>query len=319
MKKRKAAIIGIGHVGAHTASALCTMGIVDELVLIDRNEQKVISEAQDLNDALLYTPFAVDVHPGSFEDLADCDVLINSAGDIELLRGGEDRSKELDFTIRAVHSYAAKIRESGFNGVIINISNPCDVVSRALSLHTGLPHSHVFGTGTALDSSRLIGALSRQTGIARSSITAMMLGEHGSRQFAPFSVVNFHGAPLDAAARKQLTLSWKELEKEAIQGGWVTFAGKFCTEYGIAATAARLTQAVLRDEHLIAPVSAPLNGEYGQTGLYAGVPAVIGAGGIEKVIELPLSEAEQKEFDECCKAIRANIRKADALEQLLYR
>lgn len=317
MKQKKVAILGVGHVGAHAASALCTQGIADEVVLIDANTQKITSEAQDLNDALLYTPFAVNVHPGDFNDLADCDILIHSVGDIELLRGSEERSLELDFNIRAVYENAKKIKDSGFQGIIINISNPCDVITRALSIHTGLPQNHVFGTGTALDSSRLIGALSRQTGIAKSSISAMMLGEHGNRQFAPRSVVSFHGAPLEDAVLTALSMSWSEIEHEAIKGGWVTFAGKFCTEYGIAATGARLAQAVLRDEHLILPVSAPLNGEYGQSDLYAGVPAVIGRNGIEKVITLPLTESEQEEFASCCDAIRKNILKAEALEKKL--
>lgn len=315
MKHRKAAIIGVGHVGAHTASALCTLGVVDELILIDQNEQKVISETQDLNDALLYTPWSVNVHPGTFEDLGDVDVLINSAGDIELLRGSEERSKELEFTMKAVHSYASKIKDSGFHGVVINISNPCDVITRELQKETGLPANQVFGTGTALDSSRLIGAISKRTGIAKTSITAMMLGEHGNRQFAPRSVLSFHGAPLDAARLKDMNLDWKELEKEAIKGGWVTFAGKFCTEYGIAATAARLAQAVLRDEHLILPVSAPLNGEYGESGLYAGVPAVIGANGIERVVELPLTPDELEEFHECVSAIRENVERAENIRK----
>lgn len=318
MKLRKVGIIGIGNVGAHVASALCTQGIADEIVLIDHNQQKVISESQDLNDALLYTPYAVNIHPGDFPDLADCEILINCAGDISLEIGTGDRSKELDYTIRAVHSYAKKIQDSGFHGVIINIANPCDVITRALSLHTGLPEHQVFGTGSALDSSRLIGALSQETGIAKSSITAMMMGEHGAHQFAPRSVVNFHGAPIEDATLKPLDQSWSDIEEKAIKGSWVTFQGKNCTEYGIAATAARLAQAILRDEHLIIPVSAPLNGEYGQSGLYAGAPAVIGRNGIEKVIELPLTEEELKKFGECCDAIRENIRKADFLEAELY-
>lgn len=317
MKHRKAAILGVGHVGAHVASALCMEGIVDELILIDTRPQKIISEAQDLNDALLYTSWSVNVHPGDFADLKDCDVLINAAGDIELLRGNEERSSELDFTIRAVHSFAPKIAKSGFKGVIINISNPCDVVTRALAKGCGLPYGHVFGTGTALDTSRLVGAISKKTGLARHSITAMMLGEHGNRQFAPKSVLSFQGAPLKAASLLAKDLDWKELEQEAIKGGWVTFAGKQCTEYGIAATAARLAEAVLRDEHLILPVSAPLSGEYGQYDLYAGVPAVIGRHGIEKVIVLPLNDEEKTEFLACCDAIRSNVEKADALMEQL--
>lgn len=308
---RKAAVIGIGHVGAHAASALAMQGIVDEIILLDKNQQKVDSEVQDLRDALLMTPYAVKIHGGDYPDLKDVDVIIHSVGDIELLRKSRDRIDELKFNTPRARETAQKIRESGFHGILINISNPCDVITSVLAEETGLPEGHVFGTGTALDSSRLVSALAEKYGISRKSITAYMMGEHGNRQFAPKSVASFAGEPIDNIAGD--TLNWKELEKEAIGGGWVTFAGKFCTEYGIAATAARLAQAVLRDEHLISAVSAGLHGEYGQNDVFAGVPAIIGKEGVERILQLPLTEEELQEFDACCGTIRTNMETARTL------
>ena len=114
----------------------------------------------------------------------------------------------MDFTIPAVRGYAEKIKASGFDGVLINITNPCDIVTRELALHVGLPKGRVFGTGTGLDTSRLLSALARQTGIDHKSITCYMMGEHGNQQFAPWSCVSFRGMPLDtwAAARRALPL-----------------------------------------------------------------------------------------------------------------
>ena len=97
------------------------------------------------------------------------------------------------------------------------------------------------------------------------------------------------------------------LQKESIGGGWVTFSGKQCTEYGIATTAARMAHIVLHDEKAIMPASAELCGEYGETGLFAGVPCVLGANGVEQVIELPLSEEERAQFHSCCEGIRRNM------------
>lgn len=315
MKKRKAAILGAGHVGAHTANALVMQGLVDELILIDRNEQKVASEVNDLQDELLWMNSPVQIRTGRFEDLKDCDVLINAVGDIELLVGENDRSKELEFNIHAVDSFADAIRESGFDGILINISNPCDVISRYIAEKTGRPKHTVFGTGTALDSSRLISAIAKKTGLSRQSIDACMLGEHGNMQFAPASVFSVRGAPFAQAAPQAADLDWTELEREAIGGGWVTFGGKHCTEYGISATAARLVKAVLEDEQILIPVSAPLEGEYGQSDLYAGVPAIIGKNGIERVIELPLNKDEKERFACCCEGIRKNIRRADLISR----
>ena len=146
-KKRVLGVIGLGHVGAHVAYALAVQGIADELVLVDQNQQKLASEVQDLRDAAAYLPHRVTVRAGDFADLGECDVIVNSVGKIELLRGTHDRLTEMDFTIPAVRGYAEKVKASGFDGVLINITNPCDIVTRELALHVGLPKG--VGTRTA--------------------------------------------------------------------------------------------------------------------------------------------------------------------------
>ena len=177
------------------------------------------------------------------------------------------------------------------------------------SFWLSLIRGRVFGTGTGLDTSRLLSALARQTGLDHKSITCYMLGEHGNQQFAPWSCVSFRGVPLDTWAKtdERFRFDRETLQKESIGGGWVTFAGKFCTEYGIATTAARMAYAVLHDEKVILPTSAELCGEYGEEGLFAGVPCVIGENGAEQVVELPLTESEQASFHACCEGIRRNM------------
>ena len=308
-KKRVLGVIGLGHVGAHVAYSLAVQGIADDLVLVDQNELKLKSEVQDLRDAAAYLPHRVSVRAGDFSDLGECDVIVNSVGKIELLRGTHDRLTEMDYTIPAVRGYAEKIKASGFDGVLINITNPCDIVTRELALGLGLPRGRVFGTGTGLDTSRLLSALARQTGIDHKSITCYMMGEHGNLQFAPWSCVSFRGVPLEVWAQRDERFRFDRaaLQKESIGGGWVTFSGKFCTEYGIATTAARMAHIVLHDEKAIMPASAELCGEYGESGLFAGVPCVLGAGGVEQVVELPLSDEEQATFHSCCEGIRKNM------------
>lgn len=308
MKTRKVGVIGLGHVGAHVAYSLAVQGIADELVLVDMKEQKLASEVQDLRDAAAYLPHRVTVNPGDFADLGDCDVIVNSVGKIELLET-HDRLTEMDFTIAAVRSYVDKIKASGFDGVLINITNPCDIVTRELAMGLGLPKGRVFGTGTGLDTSRLLSALNRQTGIDHKSITAYMLGEHGALQFAPWSCVSFRGMPLDEWAKtdEKFRFDRDALQKESIGGGWVTYAGKQCTEYGICTTAARMVHIVLHDEKAIMPASMELDGEYGETGLFAGVPCLIGKNGVEQIIELPLTDEEKAKFHDCCEGIRKNM------------
>ena len=297
-KKRIIGIMGLGHVGAHVAYSLAIQGIADELFLADQNQHKLASEVQDLRDAVAYIPHRVTVRAADFSELGDCDLLINSVGKIDLLRGTHDRVTEMDFTIPAVRSFVDKVKASGFNGVVINITNPCDIVTRELALHLGLPRGRVFGTGTGLDTARLLSALARQTGIDHKSITAYMMGEHGNQQFA-----------LDDWAKtdERFRFDRDALQHESIEGGWVTFSGKYCTEYGIATTAARMASVVLHDEKAIMPASAELCGEYGEEGLFVGVPCVIGANGVEEVVELPLTDEEKATFHACCDGIRHNM------------
>ena len=308
-KRRTLGVIGLGHVGAHVAYALAAWGVADELILVDKNGQKLRSEVQDLRDAAAYLPHRVTVRGGTCADLGPCDLIVGSVGKIELLRGTHDRLTEMDFTVPEVRRYAAEVKASGFDGVFLNITNPCDIVTRELALGLGLPRGRVFGTGTGLDTSRLLSVLARQTGLDHKSITAYMLGEHGNEQFTPWSCVSFRGVPLDVWAERDERFRFDRaaLQKESIGGGWVTFSGKFCTEYGIATTAARMASIVLHDEKAILPASAELCGEYGESGLFAGVPCVLGAGGAEQVVELPLTAEELQEFHRCCAAIRQNI------------
>ena len=235
-------------------------------------------------------------------------MIVNSVGKISLLET-HDRLTEMDFTIPAVRGFAGKIKASGFDGVLVNITNPCDIVTRELALALGLPRGRVFGTGTGLDTSRLLSALARQTGVDHKSITAYMLGEHGALQFAPWSCVSFRGMPLDkwAETNERFRFDRDALQKESIGGGWVTYNGKQCTEYGICTTAARMVQIILHDEKAIMPASMELCGEYGESGLFAGVPCVIGKDGVEQIVELPLTDGERAKFHECCEGIRKNM------------
>ena len=117
------------------------------------------------------------------------------------------------------------------------------------------------------------------------------------------------GVPLDEWAKtdERFRFDREALTKEAIHGGWVTFSGKYCTEYGIATTAARMASIVLHDEKAVMPASMELCGEYGESGLFAGVPCVLGANGVEQVIELPLTAEEKHTFHQCCEGIRQNM------------
>ena len=310
MSDFKVGIIGLGHVGAHVLYTLALQGLADDFLLVDLEEKKgkLTAERQDVLDSMEFLPHKVSVRIGEIEDLGDRDVIINAVGDIAALKGTGTRLMELEFNSKAILSYADRLRDSGFNGILINISNPCDVITKKLSDLLGFEKGKVFGTGTGLDTARLKLRLQESTGISAQSLTAYMIGEHGSNQIAPGSVISFNGLSLEEYEKAEgVKLDLDAIEKDAKEGGWITYNGKFCTEYAIALTAARLVRYIRYDEKAVVPVSALLEGEYGESGLFVGVPAVVGRGGVERVVEIPLSDNDKKRFHECCESIRANL------------
>ena len=282
IKKRMVGIVGVGHVGAHVAFNLGMMGIADEVLLCDLKESKVTSEVQDLNDAVMYMPNHVVYKASDYAGLKDCDVIVNAVGDITLCASGS-RDGELENSVKQVADYVPKVMAGGFHGLFVSITNPCDVVANLIARKSGLPKGHVMGTGTLLDSSRLIHAISGQTGLDSRGFTAFMLGEHGNSQIVPWSQITFYGKPLsEMESDPKFRFDKEEVQERTIKGGWVTYSGKQCTEYGIASAGATLVRTILHDEKRILPCSAPLDGEYGESGIFCGVPAVIGANGVEK-------------------------------------
>lgn len=311
IRLRKVGIIGVGHVGAHVAFSLVTQGIVDELVLVDINKQKAISERQDLLDATTYLPHRINVIAGEYEDLADCDIIVNCVGKIDDV--SQDRLVELQQSIDMVNTYIKRVMDSGFNGIIINITNPCDIIAYYIQKTTGLPQNQVFGTGTGLDSSRFRNVMAECTGIDHKSIVGYSLGEHGDSQMIPWSAVNLGGKPLSELAKERPetfgSLDKKDITYRTVKGGWFTYAGKKCTEFGIASTAARIINGIYHDEKFVTTASTLLEGQYGEQGLYISIPVVIGKNGVEDKYELNLTEEELKEFKHSCSVVKENIAK----------
>ncbi len=306
MRDFKVGIIGIGHVGAHVLQTIAMQGLAEDIIIVDLPDKRVKaeSERQDVLDCMEFLPHRVKVEIGEVEDLGDRDVVVNCVGDILALKGTHTRLTELTFNMKAIDGYAHRLRDSGFKGVLVNISNPCDVVAKWFNDILKLPKGHVIGTGTGLDTARLKLRLQEATGVDAKSITAYMLGEHGNEQFSAWSACSLGGASLKGAG---YSFDLDKMEASAREGGWTTYNGKFCTEYAIAMTAAKLVRAIRFDENIIMPVSALLDGEYGEKDLYAGVPAVIGREGAKKIIELELTDEEKERFHKCCDGIRKNI------------
>lgn len=315
IKTRKVVIVGAGHVGSHCAFALATQGVCDEIVIVDIDEAKANSQAVDVTDAVVYLPHHVEARQGNLEDASDADIVVVCAGPLPMKN--QTRLDTLGATVKIVNTIIDPIVKSGFDGIILSISNPCDVIAHYIWKKTGFPKNRVIGTGTALDSSRLRRILGSEIGIDQKSIQGYSMGEHGDSQMVPWSHVSIGGKPLfDLMKEKPDTygkLDLPDLVKRTAYAGWVVLNGKGSTEFGIGTALTELAKAIFHNEKRILPCSALLEGEYGQNNVYASVPAIIGKDGVEEVIEINLTEKEQEEFKHTCGILKDYIEKAKNL------
>lgn len=316
IKTRKVVIVGTGNVGSHCAFSLAIQGVCDEIVFIDKNETKANAEAVDLSDTISYLPHYVESRKGLFNDCSDADIIVVSLG----VPPAPNKSR-LDFlegTIKEVDTIIDPILDSGFNGIFIVISNPVDVVSHYILEKTKFPKNKVFGTGTTLDSSRLRRILSKEIGIDPKSIQAYSMGEHGDSQMVPWSHVYLGGKPiLDLIKEKPDTFGKLDLEditKRAAFAAYEIIAGKGCTEFGIGVGLTEIVKTILHNERKILPATTLLEGEYGQTNVFASVPVVMTKDGIEEIIEINLTKEEKEQFNNSCKIIKSYIEKANNIK-----
>lgn len=306
--------IGAGHVGSHAAYALISQGLAEEIILIDTDTEKAEAQALDLSDSTAYLQSCASVRAGSYEDLKDACIAVICAGPLPDIAGGQtDRMQTLEATVTIMKDIVKGIRTSGFDGIIINISNPADVVTHYLQHELSWPERRILSTSTTLDSARLRRAISEAAGIDRKSVSAYALSEHGESQFAAWSQVTVGGKPLYELMEEYPgtygKLDLERIEEDARHTGWVILGGKGSTEFGIGASLAEVVRAILKNEHRILPVSVYLRGEYGYEDVFCSVPCVLGSEGIERVIELNLDDREKA-------LLRSSIEKMNACYRL---
>lgn len=308
ISNRKVVIVGAGHVGSHVGYALISQSLADEIVYIDSDRAKAVAQALDLTDATNYLPVRTKVTAGDYSDAADAQIMIIAAG--PLPSGSQTRMDTLGQTIEILKEVTASIKKSGFDGIIVNISNPADVITHYIQHMLNWAPERIFSTSTTLDSARLRRAIAQETGIDQKSITAYALGEHGESQMVAWSAVTIAGKPL-SQWREEHPDTFGRLDLDALadagrEGGWTILRGKGCTEFGIGASAAEVVRAIFYNENRVLSVSVLLNGQYGQHDVYASVPAIVGRDGIAHIIELHLTPEEQEKFDASCRTMSAN-------------
>lgn len=295
----KVVLVGTGAVGSSYAYALMNQGITDEIVLVDLNENKAKGDVMDLDHGIVYAPNALNIKFGSYEDCKDAALVVICAGAAQ--KPGETRLDLVSKNVKIFESIVGQIMASGFNGIFLVATNPVDILAYATLKFSGLPKERVIGSGTILDSARFRYLLGEEFDTAPTSVHGYIIGEHGDSQLPVWSSVNISGthiAPKLTEERKD------EIAVQVRDAAYKIIESKGATFYGIAMGLARITRAILRNENVVLPVGALLEGENGHSDVYIGIPSVINRNGIKKVVELELTDNEKDKLAKSVKTLK---------------
>ena len=306
--QRKAVIIGVGFVGSSTAFALMLKGVFQELILIDANAEKAQGEAMDISHGLPYAHPA-SIRAGTYADCADAGIVIITAGAAQ--KPGETRLDLIKKNASIMRSIVGEIKKTGFDGILLIVANPVDVLTHVAFVESGLPKNRVIGSGTVLDTARFKYLLSTALQVDARNVHGVIVGEHGDSELPVWSITNIAGMPVSefCAVRgiENREEMFNDIYKEVRDSAYEIIQRKQATYYGIAAAVTRICEVIVKNEHTMLPVSTELEGEYGLEGLCLSVPSVLGSDGVETVLELSLTYEEKKKFNASAKTLKGII------------
>jgi len=246
-------------------------------------------------------PLPAKIYAGGYEALADADIVVLSACSTIF---EQDRLLELDATVKVIAEIAPQLTASGFSGIVVSISNPCDVIAQYFARITGL---NVVGTGTALDSARLCRRLAAMLGVSPHSVCAYELGEHGDSQVPVWSSATVAGEPVDAfyQSQKGRDLDHAGIAERTKNAGGTVIKLKGATFYGVAMSTSRIVEAICEDENSVLPVAHVLGEKFGPLQNVAiSLPCVINREGIARVVRPVMNEAETQALTRSAETLR---------------
>lgn len=307
-KQQKIILIGDGAVGSSYAYALINQNIGQELGIIDVNVEKAEGDVMDLTSALAFTA-PKKIYVADYADCHDADLVVYTAGASQ--KPGETRLDLTEKNLRITKDVVEKVMASGFDGIFLVATNPVDILTYAVYKLSGLPSNQVIGTGTSLDSARFRQAVANLLDVDVRNVHGYIIGEHGDTEFPVWSHANVAGLQInewlnnnpdtDEQALVEIFFSVRDAAYEIIQRKGATF-------YGIGVSLARITRAILSNEHAVLPLSVYLEGEYGESDIYIGSPAIVNRKGIEKIVEIPLNDSEKEKMKHSTDTIRNHLK-----------
>lgn len=308
-RKGKVTVVGAGYYGSTTAQRLAEYDVFEEVVLTDIIEDRAEGLALDLNQARPIEGFETKItgvttgaDGSGYEKIAGSDVVIVTAG--RPRKPGMSRMDLLDVNAAIVRAVAESIAKYAPEAVVIVVSNPLDEMTALTQIATGFPRERVFGQAGMLDTARFSFFVAEKLGVPVGSVTTLTLGSHGETMVPVPSACSVDGKPLSEL------LSADEIEQlvDRTRKGGAEVNALLKTGsafYAPSAAAARMARAVIEDAGAVLPVCAWVDGEYGIEGVYLGVEAEVGAGGVKRIVRRDLTETELAALKEAAEAVRA--------------
>lgn len=308
---RKAAIIGCGFVGASSAFSLVHKGLFSELVLIDANHSKAEGEAMDLSHGRPFTS-PMKIYAGTYDDVSDCALIIITAGANQ--KPGETRLDLVHKNISIFKKIIPEITKRNFEGTLLIVANPVDILTYAALKISGYPKERVLGSGTVLDSARFRYLLSEHLHVDSRSVHAYIIGEHGDSELAVWSSANVSGIGINDFCELRGHYDHAEamdrIYRTVRDSAYEIIDRKGATYYGVAMAVSRIAEAIIRNEHSVLPVSSLMEGEYGLSDLCISVPTIVSAKGAEQVLEIPLSDEEKENLQKSAAELKKVLESA---------
>ncbi len=317
--KKKITLIGAGQIGGTLAHLIALKELAD-VVLFDVAAGIAKGKALDIAQSSPVNGFNVNLlGTDNYDDTKNSDVIIITAGVPR--KPGMTRDDLLEINLKIIKQVADGIKNTSPNAFVICITNPLDVIVMALQKYSGLPKKKVVGMAGILDSSRFIYFLSQELMVSVQKIKSFVLGGHGDSMVAMLDHTEVDGVKIRELV-KQGKLKKDRLDQivdRTKKGGAeiVKYLEKGSAFYAPAASGVEMAESYLKDQKKQLPCAVHLNGEYGVKDLYAGVPVIIGSSGIEKIIELNLSDQEKENFDKSIESVRELFNAAKKIDKTL--
>ena len=312
--KKKISLIGAGQIGGTLAHLISIKELAD-VVLFDVDEGLAKGKALDIAQSTSVSGSNINlIGTANYEDTENSDVVIITAGIPR--KPGMSRDDLLGTNLKIIKQVGEGIKKTSPNAFVICITNPLDVIVMALQKYSGLPTNMVVGMAGILDSSRFKYFLSQELKVPVKSVESLVLGGHGDTMVPMPNQTKVDGKPLNKLIQKdKLDLIVDRTRKGGAEIGKLLQTGS--AFYAPAASGVEMAESYIKDLKKILPCAAYLSGEYGVKNIYAGVPVKIGKKGVEKIIEIDLSDEEKKQFNFSIRAVQELFNNAKKIDNSL--